>query len=296
MVAETLPDQLVWLLHKSRGMVASREVATLVDIALDALLQLTQAERAFYFDLDPSSRRPVMHSGKSQGGEALQAVDNRVQSAVSQALADKRSIIVTDSEARSGDESASRTLAGVRAKLLCCLPLLCDGEPIGILYADGKNRPDHSLPTRVLELLSEHVAVCLDNARMFERATGDLLTGLPNNSYFLFHLGRAVQLAAAERQGGVLMLDVDAFKRVNVAAGAEMGDRDDTTPDDIEDRLKLPLLGTLPVSANATSDAIAPKSALSEAFSSIRTNLSVASQDGMPQSIMLTSTSWKVCT
>lgn len=62
------------------------------------------------------------------------------------------------------------------------------------------------------------------------------------------------------------------------------------TPDDIEDRLKLPLLGTVPVSENATSDAVAPKSALSEAFSSIRTNLGVASQDGMPSSIMLTST------
>lgn len=62
------------------------------------------------------------------------------------------------------------------------------------------------------------------------------------------------------------------------------------SPDDIENRLKLPLLGTVPVSQNATSDAVAPKSALSEAFSSIRTNLSVASQDGMPRSIMLTST------
>ncbi|GAA3722697.1 exopolysaccharide regulatory tyrosine autokinase VpsO [Sphingomonas cynarae] len=62
------------------------------------------------------------------------------------------------------------------------------------------------------------------------------------------------------------------------------------SPDDIEDRLKMPLLGTVPISENATSDAVAPKSALSEAFSSIRTNLSVASQDGMPHSIMLTST------
>ena len=62
------------------------------------------------------------------------------------------------------------------------------------------------------------------------------------------------------------------------------------SPDDIEDRLKLPLLGTIPVSDNAARDAVAPKSALSEAFSSIRTNLSVASQDGMPHSIMMTST------
>jgi capsular exopolysaccharide synthesis family protein len=62
------------------------------------------------------------------------------------------------------------------------------------------------------------------------------------------------------------------------------------SPDDIEDRLKLPLLGTVPVSENATSDAVTPKSAISEAFSSIRTNLGVASQDGMPRSIMLTST------
>lgn len=62
------------------------------------------------------------------------------------------------------------------------------------------------------------------------------------------------------------------------------------TPDDVETRLKLPLLGTLPISQNATEDAALPKSELSEAFSSIRTNLSVSSQTGMPRTIMMTST------
>jgi diguanylate cyclase (GGDEF)-like protein len=60
---------------------------------------------------------------------------------------------------------------------------------------------------------------------MFERATNDPLTGLPNNSYFLLQLAKVMRESTPEAKAGVLLLDLDAFKRVNLAAGAEMGDR-----------------------------------------------------------------------
>ena len=224
---ESFQQQLVWLLQKSRAMVASREVSSLISTALDALLHLSGAQRAFFFDLDSATQRPVMHSGKSQDGQPLTGVETKVQSAVAQALADKRSMIAADTDTAQAvtQGPTARTIAQLRVRLLCCLPLINEGEPVGVLYADAKDKLERPMHSRMLELLADHVAVCLDNARMFEKATGDLLTGLPNNSYFLFHLTRALQAVTPTRCGGVLLLDIDAFKRINAAAGAEMGDR-----------------------------------------------------------------------
>ncbi len=70
------------------------------------------------------------------------------------------------------------------------------------------------------------VAVADQGRRLFERATTDALTGLPNRATFLERARR--ELARAERSGGSLalaMLDIDHFKRFNDRYGHQAGDR-----------------------------------------------------------------------
>ena len=70
------------------------------------------------------------------------------------------------------------------------------------------------------------VAVADQGRRLFERATTDALTGLPNRATFLERVRR--ELARAERSGGSLalaMLDIDHFKRFNDRYGHQAGDR-----------------------------------------------------------------------
>ncbi|TPV92712.1 MAG: diguanylate cyclase [Myxococcales bacterium FL481] len=81
----------------------------------------------------------------------------------------------------------------------------------------------------MLRVISHHVAVNLQNARMYrameERATTDGLTGLTNHRAFQ---ERFEQLhALAERTGqrfAVLLTDIDHFKRVNDTYGHPVGD------------------------------------------------------------------------
>ncbi len=166
-----------------------------------------------------------MHSGRDSANTVLSECDSRIVAVVARVMRDKTSLIVHDQD--NADSVAQRTqgAAPPRRRLLICLPLLLEGDIVGVLYADGKLSPQTPVPSRVLELMGEHVAVSLDNARMFERAANDLLTGLPNNSHFMFHLAKAVRDATPARPGGILLIDLDDFKRINAAAGAEMGDR-----------------------------------------------------------------------
>jgi succinoglycan biosynthesis transport protein ExoP len=62
------------------------------------------------------------------------------------------------------------------------------------------------------------------------------------------------------------------------------------TPEDVTARLRQPVLGAIPASENVIEMLGDPKSPVSEALSSIRTNLSLSSSSGMPRSIMVTST------
>ncbi len=59
-------------------------------------------------------------------------------------------------------------------------------------------------------------------------------------------------------------------------------------PDDVTDRLRLPLLGSVPQTDDINADMADPKSAVSEAFNSIRTALGL-SEGGMPRTILFTS-------
>lgn len=59
-------------------------------------------------------------------------------------------------------------------------------------------------------------------------------------------------------------------------------------PDDVTDRLHLPLLGSVPDSDDIEAEIADPKSAVSEAFNSVRTALAL-SEGGMPKTVLFTS-------
>lgn len=59
-------------------------------------------------------------------------------------------------------------------------------------------------------------------------------------------------------------------------------------PDDVTDRLRLPLLGTIPETDELDTQIADPKSPVSEAFNSVRTALSL-SEGGMPRTVLFTS-------
>jgi diguanylate cyclase (GGDEF)-like protein len=82
---------------------------------------------------------------------------------------------------------------------------------------------------KLTELVAAEAAAAIHNARLYEQtqrlATTDALTNLSNHRYFRDAL--ALEIARASRLGyslGLLMIDVDNFKRVNDTWGHPVGD------------------------------------------------------------------------
>ena len=113
-----------------------------------------------------------------------------------------------------------------------CLPLTAQGETFGILHLrDTANKGAQRLSTRtsLIELFAEQVALTLGNLKLREtlrsQSIRDPLTGLFNRRYLEETLGREERRAIrANLPIGIIMFDVDYFKRLNDAHGHDAGD------------------------------------------------------------------------
>jgi diguanylate cyclase (GGDEF)-like protein len=117
-----------------------------------------------------------------------------------------------------------------------CVPLAAQSETLGLLHVQfrargtGTKRHEQMLERqRVAVTLGEHLSLALANFRLRatlrERSTRDELTGLYNRRFLEEALDREIRRAVREnRPLGVIMIDLDHFKRFNDAYGHASGD------------------------------------------------------------------------
>jgi diguanylate cyclase (GGDEF)-like protein len=108
-------------------------------------------------------------------------------------------------------------------------PLVVDGRIVGALILSRRAAAAWAPATRrVLDDAATEVSVALarvHSQRAAEaRASTDALTGLPNRRYFDEFCGLIARRRRADDAVGVLMVDIDRFKRLNDSRGHAVGD------------------------------------------------------------------------
>ncbi|MFB9993335.1 diguanylate cyclase [Deinococcus oregonensis] len=111
-----------------------------------------------------------------------------------------------------------------------CVPLLAQSETVGLFHlvsVDGRPFLDHT--QRLAQMVAETVALAFMNLRLKEtlrqQSIRDALTGLFNRRYLEQTFERELHRATRYSHPiGIVMLDVDHFKRFNDTYGHEAGD------------------------------------------------------------------------
>lgn len=116
-----------------------------------------------------------------------------------------------------------------------CLPLMAHGETLGVLTfcaqlsETGVQQAFSKADQRAAVVIAEHVSLALANLRLQEtlrtQSIHDPLSGLFNRRYLEASFEREIARAQRHRKPlGVLMIDIDFFKKFNDELGHEAGD------------------------------------------------------------------------
>src|SRR6185295_9051319 len=103
-----------------------------------------------------------------------------------------------------------------------CVPLRVNRVVVGAVYLDTPGSAGAFEPRdiEVAEILADHGAAAIENVLVRERAIRDGLTLLFNQSHIEQCLEREIVASRASgRSCGVLMVDIDDFKRKNDGLG-----------------------------------------------------------------------------
>ncbi|HKQ62966.1 MAG TPA: sensor domain-containing diguanylate cyclase [Candidatus Polarisedimenticolaceae bacterium] len=138
---------------------------------------------------------------------------------------EQRGLLLTDAASVPADAPWRRGIDPTIRSLLA-VPLLVEGSVRGVLSIQSAAPgayDEHQLS--VLTTIAQQAAGALENARHYQAATVDSLSGLFTRDYFRQRLEQ--EHARVQRYGGsyaMLMVDLDDFKAINDRAGHLAGD------------------------------------------------------------------------
>jgi diguanylate cyclase (GGDEF)-like protein/PAS domain S-box-containing protein len=118
-----------------------------------------------------------------------------------------------------------------------CVPMMAQGEALGVLYLQSQDGPSPEpagpllidTKQQLAQTVADSIALALANLKLREtlrnQSIRDPLTGLFNRRYMEETLERELRrVTRLQRSLGIIMLDVDHFKRFNDTFGHDAGD------------------------------------------------------------------------
>lgn len=244
-----LKERLLRLGLLTQNIASAPDLTRLMDTIVDEVLDFTGFERGLLLLSDEEDGRstrlqPVL--GRYMDHERLDEHERRFSKGlVEEALREKRITIRIGLGALDDSFSLRESVISMGLESALVIPLHIprrvtnrpEGSDrrkrrrsrriLGAIYLDSTApvRPLDQADMRLLEAVAAQAAIALQHARLHHQATTDPLTGLANRAYIKQAFEDELKRAKEEGESlGVLILDLDKFKRINDTYGHGVGD------------------------------------------------------------------------
>lgn len=191
-------------------------------------LRLVQHTSRFMIGILEPDRDTVLYQLFDETGRLYKEIEAPKSEGLSGwIMANRRPILLNDAQRQYGQYAPGNKYNDPRFHSWLGVPLISHDNVIGALSVQSEHRGAYtSHHLRVLDMIGDQAAVAVANARLYELATVDGLTGLNVRRFFDQRLREEWQRAI--RHGHpltVVLLDLDHFKTLNDTYGHQAGDR-----------------------------------------------------------------------
>ncbi len=210
---------------------SSLNLKEVLDIVMGKIKELVKAEAWSILMLDEKTSELVFEVATGEKGQQVKEMRLGMGQGVAGWVAqNQRPVIVPDT---SKDQRFFRGLdqkTGFRTKSIIATPLVSRGRLIGVVEIINKlgEAPFDQRDLDLLQTLTDHAAIAIENARLYEKARRlaitDDLTGLFNSRHCDMFLKKALDEAVKKaRPLSLVFLDLDHMKEVDDTYGHLMG-------------------------------------------------------------------------
>ncbi|MBN1897989.1 MAG: diguanylate cyclase [Spirochaetes bacterium] len=221
--------RMTTVLGTSRYLSSILNLDELLEKIMDKTIELVGAERGILLLYPDTGKKRELEVRVVRNVEKQQLKGEEFgtsKSIIERIEKEKKPLIVEDAET---DASLKKQASVVKygLKSILCAPIMARGNMLGVIYLD--NRLVTGLFSQedlmVLDLISSQAGVSIENARLYQRAITDGLTGLFNRIFFDNYLMKSVSESQRYKKDlSLMILDIDHFKNFNDTYGHQVGD------------------------------------------------------------------------
>ncbi|MBI5367718.1 MAG: sigma 54-interacting transcriptional regulator [Planctomycetes bacterium] len=219
-------DRLRELIRVTHRLAHERNLSALLAGIMDAVIRLSGAERGFL--VLRLEGQPTMTVAHGLDAAEIESPESQVSRAVLDTAMRTRKPVLCDNAQADAGFAERRSVAALSLRSVLCAPIQLRGAVSGAIYLDHRGLSGAFAASDLdwIEAFCDHVALAIENAFLYNRATVDRATGLSTRGHFLSRL--ETEVARARRDNfpvALLLFDLDGLRLVNDLHGFAAGNR-----------------------------------------------------------------------